>query len=115
MWGVALFLILLNASFTLWQYDLYSGTGLILWSLADPLLCVSVFPILMALCAEKVEGSQFTAYMAMINLCDVVGSYVTGWTIGSISAPMLGLGCGLFIVLLLLVVRRNNTYSIIPG
>jgi hypothetical protein len=41
-------------------------------------LCVTIFPILMGLCCQKVEGSQFTFYLELINLCDVTGSYVTG-------------------------------------
>jgi PAT family beta-lactamase induction signal transducer AmpG len=68
----------------------------------------------MALCADKVEGSQFTAYMALINFCDVLGSYVTGYTLAAVSAPVLGFGCGVFILLLLLLFKRN-TYSTIPG
>ncbi len=115
MWGVGLFLVILNSLFYLWHYDYFSGMGLILWNLADPLLCVSVFPILMALCVKKVEGSQFTAYMAMINLCDVTGTYITGWSVSAVSAPLLGLGCGLFILALLLYLKRNDNYSIIPG
>lgn len=115
MWGVCLFLILLNASSWLWHYDLYSGSALILWNLADPLLSVTIFPILMGLCLKKVEGSQFTTYLALINLCDVIGSYVTGWSLGAVSAPVLGLSCGLFMLLLLLLIKNNNNYSIIPG
>lgn len=115
MWGVAIFLLVLNSSFHFWHYELYSGTGLVLWNLADPLLSVAVFPILMGLCADKVEGSQFTAYMAMINLCDVAGSYLTGWSLKTVSAPMLGLGCGFFILIMILMLKRNNNYSVIPG
>ncbi|MEJ7822552.1 MAG: MFS transporter, partial [Chitinophagaceae bacterium] len=94
MWGVRFFLILLNCSSRLWHYDIFSGCALILWNLADPLLSVTIFSILMGLCWEKVEGSQFTSYLALINLCDVTGSYVTGWCLGTISAPVLGLTCG---------------------
>ncbi|MEJ7587675.1 MAG: MFS transporter [Ferruginibacter sp.] len=115
MWGVSLFLIILNGTSRLWHYDFYSGSALILWNLADPLLSVTIFPILMGLCLEKVEGSQFTAYLAFINLCDVAGSYVTGWSLGIVSAPVLGLGCGVFILLLLLFLKTNKNYSLIPG
>lgn len=115
MWGVCLFLILLNASYWLWRYDLYSGSALVLWNLADPLLSVTIFPILMGLCLEKVEGSQFTTYLALINLCDVIGSYVTGWSLAIISAPVIGLACGLFMLLILLLLKTNRNYKIIPG
>ncbi|MEO7801244.1 MAG: MFS transporter [Ginsengibacter sp.] len=115
MWGVAIFLLVLNSSFYFWHYDFYSGAGLVLWNLADPLLSVAVFPILMGLCADKVEGSQFTAYMAMINLCDVAGSYLTGWSLKTVSAPLLGFCCGFFILIMILMLKRNNNYSVIPG
>ena len=81
MWAVCVFLLLLNATHYLWIYKYYSGAALLLWNLADPLLSVTIFPILMGLCLKKVEGSQFTTYLALINLCDVLGSYVTGWSL----------------------------------
>ncbi len=108
MWGISLFLILLNGTFSLWHYKYYSGSALILWNLADPFLSVTVFPILMGLCWEKVEGSQFTAYLALINLCDVIGSYVTGWGVIVIPAPILGLSCGLIIFGMLLFLKYRN-------
>lgn len=114
MWGVCFFLIILNVSHSLWKYDMYSGSALLLWNIADPLLSVTTFPILMGLCIKKVEGSQFTTYLALINLCDVVGSYVTGWCLGTISAPVLGLSCGIFILIFMLFLRIRN-YSIIPN
>lgn len=115
MWVVCLFLILLNSSYRLWHYDIFAGSALILWNLADPLLSVTIFPILMGLCWEKVEGSQFTSYLALINLCDVTGSYVTGWCLGAVSAPVLGLACGIIILIMLLILKRNKNYSMIPG
>ncbi len=80
MWAVCIYLLILNATFKFWHFNAYSGFALILWNLADPLLSVCIFPILMGLCLKKVEGSQFTTYLALINLCDVFGSYVTGWS-----------------------------------
>lgn len=111
MWAIGLFLIIMNGLFHLWHYNYFSGSGLILWSLADPLFSVAAFPILMALCIDKVEGSQFTAYMALINFCDVMGSYVTGWTVETVSAPVLGFGCGLVVLLLLLPLRRKMSIA----
>ncbi len=114
MWGVCIFLIALNASYHLWHYKLYSGTALILWNLADPILSVTIFPILMGLCWEKVEGSQFTTYLALINLCDVLGSYSTGWCVNIIFPPLLGLLCGLIILIVLLVLKWRGNYRLIP-
>ncbi len=115
MWGVCLFLILLNASFWLWHFQVYSGAGLVLWNLADPLLSVAIFPILMGLCFKNVEGSQFTAYLALINLCDVAGSFLTGWLLRYVDAPVLGISCGFFLLTVLLLLKRKSNYAVIPG
>ena len=114
MWGVCFFLIVLNVFYKLWNYKLYSGAALLLWNLADPLLSVTIFPILMGLCWEKVEGSQFTTYLALINLCDVIGSYITGWCVNFIFPPLLGLLCGLLLLIMLLVLKWRGNYRIIP-
>ena len=114
MWGVCLFLIILNATYNLWHYKIYSGGALLLWNLADPLLSVTIFPILMGLCWEKVEGSQFTTYLALINLCDVIGSYTTGWCVNFIFPPLLGLVCGLVMLVVLLMLKWKGNYRIIP-
>lgn len=112
MWGIALFLLCVNAFYFLWQYDAVSGVSLALWNLADPMMSVAAFPILMAFCADKVEGSQFTAYMAIINFCDVLGSYVSGWTLGTIATPYTGIACGIVIILLIPRLKRN--YRLLP-
>jgi len=113
MWGISIFLILLNSTFPLWHYSYYSGTALVLWNVADPLLSVTVFTILMGLCWEKVEGSQFTAYLALINLCDVIGSYVTGWTVITIPSPILGFSGGLVIFIMMMFLKYRH-YRTIP-
>ncbi len=115
MWGVCFFLIALNASYLLWTYRLYSGAGLMLWNLADPLLSVCVFPILMGLCFKNVEGSQFTTYLALINLCDVAGSFITGWLLEFVPAPAMGLFCGFFLLTVLVILKKKSNFRIIPG
>lgn len=114
MWTVCIFLLVINSTHNLWSYQYYSGAALVLWNLADPLLSVTIFPILMGLCLKKVEGSQFTTYLALINLCDVAGSYVTGWSLTEITAPTLGLLCGLSLLIALIVIRIHKNYSVIP-
>ncbi len=114
MWAVCIFLLVINISHSLWSYHYYSGAALVLWNLADPLLSVTIFPILMGLCIKKVEGSQFTTYLALINLCDVIGSYVTGWSLTEITAPTLGLICGLSLLCALIFTMLNKNYSVIP-
>jgi MFS transporter, PAT family, beta-lactamase induction signal transducer AmpG len=114
MWVVCIFLVLVNATFALWHFNVYAGSALVLWNLADPLLSVAIFPILMGLCLEKVEGSQFTTYLALINLCDVLGSYLTGWGLQVVPAPVLGLSCGIALLLVLIIVGVRNKYQVIP-
>ena len=69
-------------------------------------------PVLMSLCLVKVEGSQFTAYMAIINLCDVMGAYISGWGMSITTAPVIGFICGLAILIVLLWQRFSNRYKI---
>ena len=114
MWFVCIFLLILNITYGLWSYQYYSGAALVLWNLADPLLSVAIFPILMGLCVKKVEGSQFTTYLALINLCDVLGSYVTGWGLTVMPGPLLGSICGLGLLIVLVITRFRNHYSVIP-
>ena len=114
MWVVCFFLVIFNGTYALWHYSYYAGSALVLWNLADPLLSVCIFPILMGLCLKKVEGSQFTTYLALINLCDVLGSYVTGWGLTVISAPTLGLICGLSLLCVLVVAKLRGNYAVIP-
>lgn len=94
LWGLGIFLVLLCGCYHLWVNRAFTTAGLVLWSFADPLMCVAAFPILMALCRPQVEGSQFTAYMAFINFCSVMGSYIAGQALRVIDAPWLGLACG---------------------
>jgi PAT family beta-lactamase induction signal transducer AmpG len=113
-WVVCIFLLIVNVTYTFWSYKYYSGAALVLWNLADPLLSVTIFPILMGLCIKKVEGSQFTTYLALINLCDVLGSCVTGWSLTQISAPTLSLICAGSLFTFLLIIKLRNNYRIIP-
>lgn len=114
MWVVCVFLLVINCTHNFWSYKYYSGAALVLWNLADPLLSVTIFPILMGLCIKKVEGSQFTTYLALINLCDVLGSYITGWSLTAISAPVLSLICATVLLVFLIAIKLHKNYSIIP-
>jgi PAT family beta-lactamase induction signal transducer AmpG len=107
MWGAGIYLILINVLSLTSSNNIVTGTGLVLWNFADPLFSVAAFPILMALCLKQVEGSQFTAYMALINFCDVLGSYVTGWSLSILPAPYIGLFCGTVVLLMVLFMKRR--------
>ena len=89
-----------------WHYAAFATFGLLVGNMADPALSVAAMPLLMALCRPQIEGSQFTTYMALVNLCGVGGAYLTGWLLGFVSAPVLGLICGGLVLGLLVVLRR---------
>jgi PAT family beta-lactamase induction signal transducer AmpG len=115
MWGLTLFLLVFNSTYLFWHFKFMAGGGLLLWSLADPLFSVAAFPVIMNMCSEHIEGSQFTAYMALINFCDVLGSYFTGWALHVVAAPLLGFGCGIVILSAIFIVykikRRKLLYA----
>jgi len=106
MWGLTLFLLVFNALCMFWHFKMLAGTGLLFWSLADPLFSVAAFPVIMNMCSDHIEGSQFTAYMALINFCSVIGSYFTGWALHIVAAPVLGFSCGILILTAIFIVYR---------
>lgn len=108
MWALTLFLLLFNGIYLFWHLKTIATTGLLLWSLADPLFSVAAFPVLMNLCSDHIEGSQFTAYMALINFCDVLGSYITGWALHVVAAPVLGFSCGIIILFAIFMIYKNR-------
>jgi len=76
---------------------------------------VAAMPVLMALCLAKVEGSQFTAYMAIVNLCDVLGAYISGWGMSVTTAPVIGTICGISILTALIfqaVGKRHRRFQL---
>jgi len=113
MWCLSLFLLLFNGIYMFWHLKTLAGAGLLLWSFADPLFSVAAFPVIMNMCSEHIEGSQFTAYMAFINFCDVLGSYFTGWALHLIAAPVLGFSCGIIILGAIFIVYKNK-YQKLP-
>lgn len=74
-----------------WNNPAIASLGAIGWNMMDPSLSVAAIPILMSLCRPDVEGSQFTTYMALINLSDVIGAFVSGHAQQYVAAPTIGL------------------------
>lgn len=101
--AICLFFLIFNGLGFLWFHRAVSTTGVLLYSLADPIFSVAAMPVLMALCLAKVEGSQFTTYMAIVNLCDVLGAYISGWGMSVTTAPVIGFICGLLILMALVL------------
>ncbi|UKT66116.1 MFS transporter [Pedobacter mucosus] len=108
MISICLFLIIFCSLGMMWVYRPFSIAGLMLWNFADPMFSVAAMPVLMLLCRKKVEGSQFTAYMALVNFCDVMGSYISGWTMTFSTAPIIGLICGITIFMVIIMMLLRN-------
>ncbi len=106
MAGYAAFLLVFGALAPFWHVRALGFAGLVLMNVADPLLSVAAMPLLMAFCRPKIEGSQFTTYMALVNLCGVGGSYLNGWLLAVTTAPVIGLACGGLMLGLVVALRR---------
>jgi PAT family beta-lactamase induction signal transducer AmpG len=106
MLGLGVFLLGLSSLYFLWHYKSVGTAGLLLTNMADPCFSVAALPALMALCQAKVEGSQFTTYMALVNFCDVLSAKINGWALSITTAPVLGLVCGVTVLLLVVVLRQ---------
>ncbi len=75
-------------------------------NLIDPFMSVAALPLLMNLCDKRVAGSQFTAYMALINFGDALGAKINGWALGFTTAPVVGAFCAAIVVLSFWNLRR---------
>lgn len=102
------FLLLFCGLSYFWSYPTFATAGLLVWNMADPSISVAAMPLLMALCRPQIEGSQFTTYMALVNLSGVAGSFLAGWSLRVVSAPVLGMGCAVVLLLLLVLLRRQK-------
>lgn len=95
---IGAFLLIFNGLFPFWPGSAIPQAGLTLWYTFDPVFSVAAMPALMGICQRGLEGSQFTAYMALVNLSEIAGSFVAGHAQEVVSAPVLGLGCGAVLV-----------------
>lgn len=101
---VAGYLIGFNLMADWWVRRDVAQTGLVALYFMDPSISVAAMPVLMAICRKGVEGSQFTTYMAFVNLCDIAGTYLSGEALNFFSAPAIGLFAGGMAVAALLVI-----------
>ncbi|HVG13172.1 MAG TPA: MFS transporter, partial [Flavisolibacter sp.] len=98
--ALALFILVFSASLLFTSSRVVVTSGLLAWGVADPLYSIAAFPILMLLCNKEIAGSQFTAYMALINLAEIGGGYISGWLLLWIPGSTLGIGAGAVLLLL---------------
>lgn len=110
MVGLAGFLLLFSCLAPFWVNKTISFSGLVLINLADPLLSIAAMPLLMAFCRPRIEGSQFTTYMALVNLCNVAASYLDGWLLEITTTPVIGLGSGLLVLGLVVALSRMTPH-----
>jgi len=107
MTALGIFLLLFSSLAAFWAIKPVAFGGVVFISLADPLLSIAAMPLLMAFCRPRIEGSQFTTYMALVNLCGVTASYLNGWLLDVTTAPIIGLVCGALVLVLVVVLHRT--------
>lgn len=100
------FLVVFNLLAARWTDPAVARAGLVVWYTFDPSFSVAAMPLLMALCREGVEGSQFTTYMALVNFADVIGSFVAGHALSVAPTATIGLVCGVAVLTSAAVARR---------
>jgi len=103
---VSLVFLTISALHGSWAQPAVGNGGLVALNLIDPFMSVAALPLLMNLCDKRVAGSQFTAYMALINFGDVLGAKINGWALSFTTAPMVGVGCAAIVLLSFWNLRR---------
>ena len=77
-----------------WVSREVATAGLVIQKTLEPLFSIAALPVLMGLCRRSVEGAQFAVYMALSNQADIAGIYLSGQLLPFLSAPAIGMGCG---------------------
>jgi PAT family beta-lactamase induction signal transducer AmpG len=101
---ISSFLLFFNLMSGLWVSEPVAITGQVLWYMIESTFSVAAMPVLMAICRKGVEGSQFTTYMALVNLTDIAGAYLSGQAMTWVKAPVIGLIGGALVLLAALLV-----------
>ncbi|MBC3793750.1 MFS transporter [Spirosoma utsteinense] len=95
---VAVYLLGFNLFSETWVRREVAQVGLVALYFMDPAVSAAAMPVLMSICRKGVEGSQFTTYMAFVNLGDIVGTYFAGNALLYLTAPTIGLTSGVLAV-----------------
>lgn len=64
---------------SLWREPIFVYALFVLEPLCQSILSVSLFALFMGMTSLRVAGSQFAAYMALLNLGTVIGLRLVGW------------------------------------
>jgi PAT family beta-lactamase induction signal transducer AmpG len=105
---VGTFLLGFNLLAPWWPHEGVATGGQVLWYMIDPIFSVAAMPVLMAICRKGVEGSQFTTYMALVNLVDIAGAYLSGQALTWVKAPVIGMAGGALVLLAALLVFAST-------
>ncbi|MCD9856747.1 MFS transporter [Epilithonimonas sp. JDS] len=111
MAGIGIYLVVICSAPNYWTIKSVTKSGLILWNFVDPLFSVAAFPLLMNMCRDRIQGSQFTAYMALINFSGILGTYTVGWAQILAEIYWFGLICGVLITLAAIYMRLTYKNS----
>lgn len=82
-----------------WAHSAVATGGLVGRQTFESVFSIAALPVLMSLCQRSVAGAQFGFYMALSNQADVLGIYGSGLLYPHVSAPAVGVGCGLVMAL----------------
>lgn len=107
---VAVYLIGFNTGSGLWIQHSVAKIGLVGLFFLNPAVSAAAMPVLMGICRKGVEGSQFTTYMALVNLCDIGGTYFAGRALLLVNAPTIGLFAGCLVVVAMVVAWLTIRY-----
>ncbi len=100
---IAVYLLGFNMSSAFWVQHSVAQNGLVALYFLDPAVSAAAMPVLMSICRKGVEGSQFTTYMALVNLCDIGGTYFAGRALLFVKAPTIGLFAGALVLVAVVI------------
>lgn len=107
---IAVYLVGFNMSSAFWVQHSVAQNGLVALYFLDPAVSAAAMPVLMSICRKGVEGSQFTTYMALVNLCDIGGTYFAGRALLFVHAPTIGLFSGSLVLVAVVIAWSTIRY-----
>jgi len=113
--GMAILHIGYSLAASFWTDPTVATAGLVVRQSLEPIFSIAALPMLMSLCQRGIEGSQFAFYMAISNQADVIGIFLAGQLQPMVTTSMLGIGCGVIMlvaaVLLRWTLQQSNTQA----
>lgn len=91
--------IAFSLSSSMWSHTGFAFTGLVMRQTFESLFSIAALPVLMGICQRNIAAAQFGFYMALSNQADVIGIYLSGPLYKMVPASVIGLSCGLIMLL----------------